>query len=182
MFWSNLLVLLHWCCTNLSKMTHHLKKWVPRVGDNLKSHVGWGHWAQQTVRHLFRKSKGWLVMHSLPSTVRALRDVLNAKAPPNALQSQSGNICHTWGPLLPHSRVTLRTVASSQCQTQPYQVKCLVGVLEAQQHVLQDRQSPLPHNRVQQLGEDLVEEEKKANEKAGWHYNQQEKETAGNKH
>lgn len=41
---------------------------------------------------------------------------------------------------------------------QPYQVKCLVGVLEAQQHVLQDGQSPLPHNGVQQLGEDLVRE------------------------
>lgn len=37
-------------------------------------------------------------------------------------------------------------------------MKCLVGVLEAQQHVLQDRQSPLPHDGVQQLGEDLVEE------------------------
>lgn len=47
---------------------------------------------------------------------------------------------------------------STKCQTQPYQMKCLVGVLEAQQHVLQDRQSPLPHDGVQQLGEDLVEE------------------------
>lgn len=50
---------------------------------------------------------------------------------------------------------------SSKCQTQPYQVKCLVGVLEAQQHVLQDRQSPLPHDGVQQLREDLVKEKKK---------------------
>lgn len=64
--------------------------------------------------------------------------------------------------LLPYSKVTLRTMLSFKCQTQPYQVKCLVGVLETQQHVLQDRQSPLPHNGVQQLGEDLVEEKKKS--------------------
>lgn len=62
--------------------------------------------------------------------------------------------------MLPHGMVTVRVMPSSECWTQPYQVKCLVGVLEAQQHVLQDGQSPLSHNGVQQFGEDLVGEKK----------------------
>lgn len=60
----------------------------------------------------------------------------------------------------PHGIITLRAMPSSGCRTQPYQVKCLVGVLEAQQHVLQDAQSPLSHDGVQQLGEDLVRDKK----------------------
>lgn len=63
-------------------------------------------------------------------------------------------------PMWPHGMVTGRVMPSSKCQTQPYQVKCLVGVLEAQQHVLQDGQSPLSHDGVQQFGKDLVGEEK----------------------
>lgn len=39
----------------------------------------------------------------------------------------------------------------------PYQVEGLVGVLESQEHVLEDRQSGSPDNGVQKLGKHLKE-------------------------
>lgn len=39
----------------------------------------------------------------------------------------------------------------------PYQVEGLVGVLESQEHVLEDRQSRSPDNGVQKLGKHLKE-------------------------
>lgn len=70
---------------------------------------------------------------------------------------------------LPPSHVVLqlRAMSSSKGWMHPYQVKCFMGVLEAQEHVLQDRQSPLPHNGVQQLGEDLVGREKQVSRQDG---------------
>lgn len=68
---------------------------------------------------------------------------------------------------------------SAKGWTHPYQVKRFVGVLEAQQHVLQDGQRSLSHDGVQQLGEDLVGRKKKANEKAGWYHDMSEKDPAG---
>lgn len=50
---------------------------------------------------------------------------------------------------------------SAKGWTHPYQVKRFVGVLEAQQHVLQDGQRSLSHDGIQQLGEDLVGRKKK---------------------
>lgn len=38
-----------------------------------------------------------------------------------------------------------------------YQVEGFVGMLESQQHILEDRQGSSPDNGVQQLGEDLKE-------------------------
>lgn len=122
-------------------------------------------------------------MYSLPSTVRALWDVLNAEALPNALQSQSGNICHTLGaphPCCPTAGYTqdnglIQVPDSALPSERPRGSAGSSAACTAGQTKLPPSQWGTAAWRRPGGGE------KKANEKAGWHCNQQEKGTAGNR-
>lgn len=53
------------------------------------------------------------------------------------------------------SQRTALGVTGQREQQGPYQVESLVGMLEGQQHVLEDTEGSSPHDGVQQLREDL---------------------------